>query len=168
MKVELDIPYPEVKVEQKNTYYADVLSSDYAGKDSETTAVMTYSYQHFDKFNENELFAKTIEQISLVEMRHLEMLGKTIKLLGKDPVYSTCESTRGDCISWTSTYVNYETDLKEILKDNIKAEETAIKNYEHHKLIIDDNYIKTMLSRIILDEKRHIEIFKMLCDGLNK
>ena len=38
MKVKLDIPYPEIRVEEKNPYYADLLSQDYAGKISETTA----------------------------------------------------------------------------------------------------------------------------------
>ena len=46
MKVKLDIPYPEVMVEEKNSYYADLLSQDYAGMVSESTAAFLYSYQH--------------------------------------------------------------------------------------------------------------------------
>ena len=34
--------YPEVSVEKENSYYADLLSIDYAGDVSETTAVMLY------------------------------------------------------------------------------------------------------------------------------
>ena len=166
MKVKLDIPYPEVKVEEKNLYYADILSQDYAGKVSETTASFLYSYQHFCKFDENEEISDIIEEISIVEMKHLEMLGKTIKLLGKDPIYKTCEATRGDCIMWEPKYVNYSTDLKEMLRIDIDSESNAIKNYEHHKKIIEDKYIKEMLSRIILDEKRHLEIFQTLYDKL--
>lgn len=162
MKVKIDLPYPEVMVEEKNPYYADLLSWDYAGRGSELTAVMLYSYQHFDKFKENKEFAKIIAEIAEVEMKHLELLGETIKLLGKEPVYKTCESIRGDCIFWSSDNVSYKTDLKDMLNANILSEKNAIKNYEQHKMLINDKYIKEMISRIILDEKRHVQIFEML------
>lgn len=168
MKVKLDIPYPEVRVEEKNSYYADLLSEDYAGRVSESTATLLYSYQHFNTFFNNESFSKIIEEIAIVEMKHLEMLGKTIKLLGTDPIYKTCEASRGDCIMWTSDNVNYATDLKEMLKVDIASEKHAIKTYEHHKMLIDDKYIKKMLDRIILDEKRHLEIFNVFYNELTK
>ena len=47
-------------------------------------------------------------------------------------------------------------------------EKDAIKNYENHKRLIKDKYIKNMLDRIILDEKRHLEIFNNIYDGLFK
>lgn len=168
MKVKLDIPYPEVMVEEKNSYYADLLSQDYAGMVSESTAAFLYSYQHFNTFKSNEEFAKIIKEISIVEMKHLEMLGETIKLLGNDPVYKTCEASRGDCMMWSASNIDYSTDLKDMLKTDIKAEETAIKTYEHHKRLINDKYIKRMLDRIILDEKRHLEIFNSIYNGLFK
>ena len=57
MKVKLDIPYPEVRVEEENSYYADLLSQDYAGMVSETTASLLYSYQHFNTFKDNKDFS---------------------------------------------------------------------------------------------------------------
>lgn len=166
MKVKLDIPYPEVKVEEKNSYYADLLSEDYAGRVSETTAVLLYSYQHFNMFDSNKEFSKIIEDISIVEMKHLEMLGKTIKLLGKEPIYKTCEASRGDCVMWSASNIDYSSRLKEMLEFDISAESNAIMTYQNHKKVIKDKYIKNMLDRIILDEKRHLEIFKNLYDGL--
>ena len=166
MKVKLDIPYPEVRVEEKNPYYADLLSEDYAGRSSETTATLLYSYQHFNTFDSNEEFSKIIEKIAIVEMKHLEMLGKTIKLLGKEPIYKTCEASRGDCVMWSASNIDYSTRLKEMLEVDIREESKAIKIYESHKKKIKDKYIKNMLDRIILDEKRHLEIFKSLYEGL--
>ena len=168
MKVKIDLPYPEVKVEEKNAYYADLLSQDYAGVVSETTAVMQYSYQHFDKSKENKEFAEIIAEIAEVEMKHLELLGETIKMLGEEPIYKTCESERGDCVFWSAKNVNYKTDLKDMLKSDINSEKGAIKNYENHKRLIKDKYIKNMLDRIILDEKRHLEILNNIYDGLFK
>lgn len=166
MKVTLDIPYPRVRVEEKNPYYADLLSQDYAGNVSEFTAISLYSYQHFDKFNENENLAKILSEIAMVEMKHLELLGETIKLLGKEPMYKTCESSRGDCVMWSASSIDYTTDLKKLLKVDIESEIIAINNYEHHKKLINDKYIKELISRIILDEKRHLEIFKTLLEEL--
>lgn len=164
MNVKLDIPYPEIKVEDKNLYYADLLSQDYAGDVSELTASLLYSYQHFENFNKNEEFSKLIEEISIVEMKHLEILGKIIKLLGKNPTYKTCESQRGNCVMWSSNNVIYDNNLKDMLKTDIKSEKLAIKNYEHHMNIIEDKYIKEILKRIILDEKRHLQIFETLLE----
>ncbi len=166
MKIELDIPYPKVRVEEKNPYYADLLSQDYAGDISELTAVLLYSYQKFNKFETNTEISKIFGEIAKSEMKHLELLGKTIKLLGKEPVYKTCEATRGDCVMWGATNINYETNLKELLEIDIKSERKAIKNYRHHKNIIKDKYINELISRIILDEERHLEIFTSLYEGL--
>ena len=152
--------------EEKNPYYADLLSEDYAGIKGELTAITQYSYQHMEKFSSNIEFSKIMEEIAKAEMIHLELLGKTIKLLGKNPIYSTCEASRGDCIMWNSNFVNYSTDLKDMLKIDISSEEAAIKTYTLHKKLIDDKYIKEMLDRIIMDEKRHLEIFNYLYDGL--
>ena len=166
MKVKLDVPYPKVCVEEKNSYYADLLSEDYAGGMGEVTAVMLYSYQHFSKFSTDEEFSKIIEEIANVEMLHMEMLGKIIKLLGKDPIYSTCEASRGDCISWNANNVNYTSDLRQILKVDINSEKQAIVNYRHHLNLIDDKCIKEVLNRIILDEQHHLEIFEKLLEQL--
>lgn len=166
MKVELDLPYPEIRVEEKNEYYADLLSQNYAGEISETTATFLYTYQHFNTFKDNKEFSNVIEKISIVEMKHLEMLGKLIKLLGKNPVYETCESSRGNCVMWNANNVNYTTDLKQMILIDIKAEKAAIRNYVNHRDIIEDKYIKEILSRIILDEERHLEIFELLYNDL--
>ena len=166
MNVKLDLPYPEIRIEGKNEYYADLLLQDYAGQVSETTAALLYSYQHFEKFNTNKEFAKIIEEISIVEMKHLEMLGKLIKLLGKNPMYITCETRGDDCTFWNAGYVNYETNLEKMLEIDIMSEQKAIRNYQIHKDMINDKYIKKILDRIILDEKRHLEIFNKLLSSL--
>lgn len=166
MKVKLDMPYPKVRVEEKNPYYADLLSEDYAGIKGELTAITQYSYQHMEKFSSNIEFSKIMEEIAKAEMIHLELLGKTIKLLGKNPIYSTCEASRGDCIMWNANNVNYASDLRQMLKIDINSEKQAIVNYKHHLNLIDDKHIKAVLSRIILDEQHHLKIFETLLEQL--
>ena len=155
-----NLPYPEVKVEKENKKYATYLLEDYAGSLSELTSITQYSLQHFVKFNLNEEFSQTLEQIAKVEMRHLEILGKLIFLLGKTPEYYD-----NNFRYWSGEDVDYNLDIKKMLVSDIKLEKQAIKNYERHITLINDKYIKDILKRIILDEEKHLECF---CILLNK
>lgn len=166
MNVKLDVPYPEVMVESENIKYANILSQAYAGITSEVTASLLYSYQHF--ITDNNDFKKIIEEISIVEMKHVELLGETIKLLGSDPKYKTCNSINDECVMWTSDNIKYETDYEKILLLDITSETKAIDMYKKYKKLIDDKYIKKLLDRILLDEYNHLDIFNKLYKDLKK
>ena len=144
-----NLPYPDIKVEKENIEYAKLLMYPYASMISEDTATHLYMYQSFILDNN---IGKILENIAIVEMHHLEMLAKTINLLGLKPEYKSND------IPWTSNYVNYNTNLKDILKINIEAETLAIKNYQNLIKVINDKYIRKMLERIIVDEEIHLKI----------
>lgn len=165
MEYKSNKPYPQVRVEKQNIEYAKLLLENYAGDVSEETAIHLYMYQNMITSDETEEYAKIIEQIGIVEMRHLSLLGKTIKLLGLKPVYGTLYS-ENYIKPWNSSNVNYATNIKEILIVNIKNETKAIENYDKRIMQIKDKYIRELLFRIIEDEKIHLEIFKNLYDNL--
>ena len=152
------LPYPEIKVEKENIEYAKLLMYPYASMVSEDTATHIYMFQSFILDDE---IGKILENIAIVEMHHLEMLAKTINLLGLKPEYKSND------IPWNSNYVNYNTNLKDILKINIAAETLAIKNYQNLIKVIDDKYIKELLKRIIIDEEIHLKIFNDLLNKIN-
>ena len=154
--------YPEIKVERENIYYAKLLLEDYAGINGELSAITEYSYQHFDKFKENEILAKSLSRIAMVEMKHLEILGKLIKLLGLNPEYKYYDECENIYKYWNSDSLNYTSNIKEMLYNDIRIEKIAIANYEYHISLINDKYIKEILYRIIEDELVHIDCFKML------
>ena len=158
--------YPKIEVEKENIYYANLLLQDYAGINGELSAICEYSYQHFNKFNENNNIAKSLSQIAIVEMKHLEILGKLIKLLGLNPEFKSFECNNYKY--WNSENLNYSTNTTLMLLDDIRKEKIAITNYEYHINIINDKYIKEILKRIIEDELVHIECFKMLltCENI--
>ncbi len=162
MNCRVDKPYPEIKVEKKNIEYAKLLLNDYASAVGEDRAIHQYIYQNFDKFNEDPVFAKTLSQIAMVEMKHLELLGETIKLLGINPEFRFVDKNTNYLVYWNSSYVNYTTNIIEMLKSDILIEKEAIKNYRYHISIINDKYIKALLYRIIEDEQMHIKCFNML------
>lgn len=149
--------YPSVRVEKKNKYYANLLLKDYAGVNSELTAITQYVYQDFSNFESYPDFAEVMDHIAMVEMRHLELLGKTIKLLGVNPEYRFNNNT-----FWESKFVNYSTDIISMLNSNILEEQITIMNYKYHQNIIKDKYIKELIARIVEDEKVHIKCFEEL------
>ncbi len=93
--------------------------------------------------------------IAKTEMHHHHLLGEAIYRLGGYPIM-------GARTYWNGNMVNYTLDPRKFLQQNIAAEESAIMNYERTILNLDDECIKMMLERIILDEEIHIKIFKEL------
>lgn len=151
--------YPIPRVEKKNREYAELLMQDYAGKVSEDTAVHLYFYQHMLHEGKNEELANALREIAITEMHHLSLLGETIKLLGGDPIFYTKDAGTETYIPWTASNVNYEKELKKQIELDIESETLAIRNYQIHRDLIDDKYIKEMLTYIIGDERKHLEIF---------
>ncbi|WP_010233676.1 ferritin-like domain-containing protein [Clostridium arbusti] len=156
----VNLPYPKPRVERQNVEYANILLQDYAGAVSEFTAVSLYVYQHLVSKGEFEDYAEIIGGISMAEMKHLELIGETIKLLGIKPIYINSVCPHGQL--WTPCYVNFTIFIKNMLLEDIKSERKAIENYKYHISIIKDIYIRELLERIILDEELHLKLFMEL------
>lgn len=154
-KYTLPVPYPEPQVAAPNGFYAQLLLEDYAGMVSELTAVNQYLYHHY--YFEKEL-SVMVECIAIVEMKHLELLAKTILLLGEAPAYRTLSNNFPTY--WNASYVYYGNDLCDRLAADIAAEQEAICNYRRHQELIVDPNIKELLERIIMDEEHHLKLFK--------
>ena len=152
-----NLPYPEVDV-TKNICDAKLLMNDYAGRDSETTAIMQYMYQYYivDQFDHD--IAHILEEIALTEMHHHEMLGKTIVKLGGDPIIS------GLGPFWNGSYVCYTRQLKSMLQADIAGEETAIRNYTKTAICVNEKSVADLIYRIILDEEIHIQKLKQILE----
>lgn len=155
----VELPYPEPKIERINLAYGMLLLDDYSGFVSEFTAVSLYTYQHFSASENNfQSYAELIKCISIVEMKHMELIAKTILKLGVVPEYAGSCSTMNQF--WNGSFVDYTRGLKNMLNIDIKSEMDAINNYRHHICLINDQHIVELLKRIILDEEKHIELFK--------
>lgn len=126
-------PYPEIKVIKPNLYHY-------------------FFFKDIDK----EL-GELLENVSITEMFHMEILASTIKKLGGNPLirgsYSTCNNF------WNGSFIYYGKHLCERLKADIDSEYKAIDEYQKHICMINDPYVQKILRRIILDEKVHIKLF---------
>lgn len=156
MQCKLNKPYPEIRVEKENIEYAKILLEDYAGSKGEDTAIHEYLFQSFIKKDISDV----LKEISFTEMRHLEILGELITKLGGKPFY--CNLNKKEIIPWTSNFVNYTMNLKDMLLSDILLEKETISRYEKHIMEIDDKYVKEILNRIIEDEKLHISCLRKL------
>ncbi len=157
----VDLPYPPVKVMGKNREYADMLSVDYCGFVSELSAITQYINNENRLSCENCPMAKTILGIAMAEMMHLQKLGELIYLLG-GKVDFVARPCNGRPRMWTPEYLNIPEDTKKMLTADIEAESDAIRQYEMHMKMINDNCVNAVLSRIILDEEYHIMLLKTL------
>lgn len=151
-------PYPEIKVKEKNIYYAALLQDDYAGKVSEFGAISQYLYHHFWFVHKYPELAELLEEIALAEMHHMEMLAEAIILLGGDPRIGGTYSTA--CNYWCGNLVYYGCNVVDRLESDIKSEIDAIDQYNYHADLIDDPHIKKLIKRIVQDEEEHLKAFK--------
>ena len=161
MIFESKIPYPNIEVETKNYSYATLLRKAYASETSEDTAIHLYLYQSIILEKEYLNISNILKRISVVEMKHLEILGELILLLGVKPIYSS-PYKNGLSKYFNASYVKYNTNLQEILRINIEAETQAIYYYNYLTKVIKDKYIVNILKRIIVDEQIHLGIFNNL------
>ncbi len=149
-------PYPELRVLCPNPYYVNLLLEDYTGTVSEMTAINQYLYHYFT-FHHLKDLAELEECISIVEMKHMELLAQTIILLGGDPQFHTLTNIPS---YWSATYVYYGDDVCDKLAADIAAELQAIDQYRFHQKLIADPNIQQLLERIIMDEEHHVKLFR--------
>lgn len=158
--IKVDLPYPELDLDEKSLYEVRLLKPVYGGAESETTAIMTYIYQNYVLAPDYEEIALTLEGISLAEMTHHDLLGTAIVQLGGTPVIG------GNYNYWQGGMVNYSKDVRKIIDDNIAAERKAIRDYREVIARTKMDEIKALIERIILDEELHIKVLKEIRQNL--
>lgn len=119
---ELDeVPFPEVKYVVKNPMYANLLYDDLSGELGELSAITQYIYEHIEIVSFPELSGIMLK-IAIQEMKHLNLVGRLIKRLGKKLYFIDSKG-----VNWNSKYVKYNfDDIVKTMKYNIETEKVAI------------------------------------------
>ncbi|MEY8326325.1 ferritin family protein [Lachnospiraceae bacterium 54-11] len=162
--VMVDLPYPEIKVRGRNRNYADLLNVDYCGFVSELSAITQYINNENRISLEECAMARTLLGIAIAEMMHLQKLGELIVLLGGNVDFS-CKTCNGRPKLWSPEYLTIPENIDKMLTADIEAEKDAVRQYEMHIKMIDDDCVNAVLRRIILDEEYHIMLLKSLRSG---
>lgn len=157
--LKIDLPYPDVGKIKPNKQTASIIAPAYAGLHGEITATLQYLYHRFNFLQENDKkTAEVLLSISLAEMEHVEILGKTLMQLGVKPVYSLAPPYKYNF--YNTSCVSYSNTPEKMLLDDISDEISAITQYEEMLKRLDDEYVEAIISRIILDEQLHIRALK--------
>jgi len=157
----IDLPYPTLEGIEKNSYYAKIILPLYVSSHGEIQAILSYFYYslYFENFYDKKI-AKTIKEISIAEMLHLEILGNLLIVLGHDPVFNV-DTPFGLEYYKTSSFVYSKTPQKMLL-DSISGELVAIGDYIKAIGKIEDENVSAVLQRIRLDEELHVKVLKEL------
>lgn len=153
-------PYPDARAAAPNPAYAQMLLDNFGGGNSEMTAVASYLYANLALGEAQPEIARVFLQISEVEMVHLRLFGILAQQLGAEP--RLWSRPCGMPVYWTPGYLTYPRGLPELLEAAVESELAAIAKYEMQAKTIRDAGVAAMLRRVILDEQRHVEIFRAL------
>ena len=120
-----------------------LLNKDIEGEHAAIIQYLVHAYA----IGEGEM-ACEIEGIAREEMRHLDWLAEAVTKLGGIPSFTrgTMRTTGRTVTSW--------------MKNDVMAEEDAIKLYQDHIKAINIAHIRLLLERILSDEKSHHGDFK--------
>lgn len=128
IKVRLDKPYPKIVNATNDQMTVNILKNLAGSRTSELTAVLQYIYQSVIADKSADEIGAIFEEIGIVEMTHLDLLMHAITDFGGTPKY---EDSQGN--QFNSNYINYTVKLKEMLNNNILAEQRAIEQYNEAK-----------------------------------
>lgn len=124
IKLRADAPYPELKNCVPNAQCVTILRNLANDRVGEFTAITQYTYQHVVSSKMSEEISKILEEISIVEMHHLELLCSAMMCFGAKPEF---KDGKGQWFS--ANYANYSPRLIDMLRANIKSESQAIYDY---------------------------------------
>ncbi|HKZ46741.1 MAG TPA: ferritin-like domain-containing protein [Thermodesulfobacteriota bacterium] len=117
----------------------------------ELAAIVQYMGHHYEAEGlESPAVIEIFKKTSIDEMKHAEMLAEKIVYLGGVPVQKPTEVIRGG-------------ELKKMIKDDLAAENGAIKRYKEHIKLCEkegDPATRLMLEQILSDEEDHADTWE--------
>lgn len=157
IKLRADAPYPELKNCVPNAQCVTILRNLANDRVGEFTAITQYTYQHVVSSKMSEEISKILEEISIVEMHHLELLCSAMMCFGAKPEF---KDGKGQWFS--ANYANYSPRLIDMLRANIKSESQAIYDYTCAADKVNNESLRQLFLRIAEDEKCHLQTFEEL------
>lgn len=160
MKYHVDAPYPKIKEITPNLTYGKMILDNVGGMISEMTAISLYLYNNVIASDKYDQIRTAFLQLSITEMRHLDIFSELAFKLGMDPRLWTCTDDYNEY--WSPSYNNYPNQLDALIENAIIGEQKAIEKYAHQASVINDQKVVAILRRIIQDEELHLKILNNL------
>lgn len=162
IQIRANSTYPEIVNATNDPRVVMMLKDLLSSREGEIEGLMQYFYQSRIAKNIEPDIAEVLEEISIVEMEHMQLIMDAIVAFGGIPKY---DNSRGQMFN--ASYVNYATKLKDMLDANIIGEEQAINDYIKTQKSVNNQSLKNLLGRIIEDEQLHLTAFKTLRNSVS-
>jgi len=169
----------EVKIDEPNPRFAQLLLEQFGGATGELSAALQYWVQSFH--TEDAGIRDMLQDIATEEFSHLEMIGKLIEVHTSnvdqtDAFKSTLFAVRGkgphfldsQGSAWTATYLNEGGSMVRDLRANIAAEAGARTTYESLIQLAPDQGTKDTLVHLLTREISHTKMFMKALDSMGK
>ena len=172
----------EVKVDEPNPMFAQLLLEQFGGATGELTAALQYWVQSFHV--ENQEIKDMLQDIAVEEFSHLEMVGKLIEVHTKNADQSKQAAAFSSSLfavrgvgphfldsqgsAWTAAYLNEGGDVVRDLRANIGAEAGARQTYEALIKLAPDAGTKETLVHLLTREISHTQMFMNALESLGK
>lgn len=160
----MDLPYPPVRVRERNQSYADLISVSYCGTVSEMSATMQYINNESRIIGSRCIMGKILLGMALAEMTHMQILAELIGLLGGNVSYIARQPGRQPWM-WSPQCLTLPEKFDAMLQADLEREIATIDQYNMQISMMKDDYVNTVLGRIIQDEQYHIMLLRSLMDG---
>lgn len=172
-------PINNVRVDDADPRFAQLLLEQFGGATGELSAALQYWVQSFHV--EHPGIKDMLQDIAVEEFSHLEMVGKLIETHTKntdqtEAYKSTLFAVRGmgphfldsQGNAWSANYLNEGGDVVRDLRANIAAEAGARQTYESLINLATDEGTKKTLHYLLTREISHTNMFMKALDSLGK
>lgn len=142
----------QINVEGKNKKYSDILKENYISKFSDLSSFLLYNYED-NLYNKTDTyFSDNMNKLSIDSLNHYKIIGKLIALLGGNPNY--------DKFMIEDNF--YKLKKEELIEVDIRLIKEKIILYTKSLNMIDDKYIKEILTNFIVEERKNLKIVELL------
>lgn len=156
-----DSEYPTTENLAHDACSVSIISPAFASPSGELNSILQYFYHYFNFEKQGyDEYASVLESIAIAEMLHLKLLGQTITALGAQPIY--CQNPPTAYNFYSTKYVTYSREFVNMIEDDILGERHAISQYSRMILRLKNEQVKKIVSRILEDEKLHLEKLKQI------
>ncbi len=153
-------PWPPVPPAAPSLRDAERMLYDLGSCRSEMSAVGLYVYNSVLTRERFPDVSEAFHRISVVEMHHLGLFARLSLLLGADPRLWSGPPRR--LRWWSPACLSYPRELTPLLQNALHGERDTVALYRQQAARVRDPALSALLERVILDEKRHIEVFEAL------
>ena len=161
----MDLPYPPIRVRERNPVYVDLIGVSYCGMISEMSAVMQYINNESRVAASGCAMGKTLLGMAIAEMTHMQMLGGLIGLLGANVCYTSRQAGAQPWM-WSPQCLTLPERVDEMLRADLERELAVIDQYSMHIRMIKDDYVNDVLKRIVQDEQYHVMLLRSMMDTM--